>query len=106
VCHPANVEWLKGQLSQIAGDMDNPFAPTIEIVANPMNRIFKRRWVFPPHRFIEYERHDELWAIPLGFGHWEDTDEREFYLINDLMWMRNWLPIIPKNRHVIITNVS
>lgn len=26
-------------------------------------------WVFPKRRFIEYEKSDEVWARPLGYGH-------------------------------------
>ncbi len=28
----------------------------------------RKVWLFPPHRFIEYEPSDEAWARPLGFG--------------------------------------
>lgn len=26
------------------------------------------RWEFPPSKFVSYDRSDEVWARPLGFG--------------------------------------
>lgn len=28
-----------------------------------------RRWQFPESRFVEFDRDDEEWARPLGYGH-------------------------------------
>ena len=32
-----------------------------------------RKWEFPKDRFVEYEKSDEAWARPLGFGKEVDT---------------------------------
>jgi hypothetical protein len=36
-------------------------------------------WKFPEHKFIEYDKKDEEWAIPLGFGKWVDTEKKTTY---------------------------
>jgi hypothetical protein len=39
-----------------------------------------RVWKFPRDPFVTYQKRDEAWAVPLGFGRWED--EPVVYVLN------------------------
>ena|ERR1035437_3703381 len=67
-CHPDVYEQLRNQINQFA----NLQRCRLPLVADPNIPKYDRKWVFPKDRFIEYGPEDFHWAIPLGFGHWED----------------------------------
>jgi hypothetical protein len=82
LCHPDTLEWLKSQFN-------GKHAPSLRHEIHPFTgveirtstycpRFVEHRWwQFPEDRFWEYEKKDEEWAIPLGFGQWVTyiTDE-------------------------------
>lgn len=78
-CHPDNIETIKLIAQKSAGGA----AFSVPIYGNIMCPKYARKWVFPADRFVEYEKKDEAWAIPLGFGHWEETKDPVFYVMHD-----------------------
>lgn len=87
MCHPVNEIYLTATLEKKVGK-GLPLGPPrslygVRFQTNKALPIFVQKWKFPPSRFIEYEKSDEAWAIPLGYGHWVETDERYFVMINE-----------------------
>lgn len=75
ICHPVNYELLK--LAAKTGGI--PMG--MEIRPNPYVPIFVSEWQFPKDwssRWIDYEKSDETWAKPLGYGRQVETNERWF----------------------------
>lgn len=44
---------------------------------------FIQEWVIPPHPWVEYEKSDERWAIPIGYGKYIDTEDRAVLQIDE-----------------------
>lgn len=82
ICHPENFDWLKQHFPAATAPSDG-FLTGIQIIPDPNCPIYQREWVFPRERFVEYEKSDEAWAIPLGFGRWQETKDRVFHVIKD-----------------------
>jgi hypothetical protein len=108
-CHPDNVDYLKNQFDKYEPDYTKEliyYRLGIPVKTDKNLPKYVRRWKFPEHSFVEYEKSDESWAIPLGFGEWVDTEE--IYLLKmDKRWQiyDNYLtPIdIFNNRRYIFT---
>jgi len=77
-CHPCHVETLESLTTGQGGI--RLFG--LKIVPNQFMPKWRRRWVPPYDRFIEYEPSD-TWAERLGMGHYEDTDEPYLLEINE-----------------------
>jgi hypothetical protein len=85
ICHPDNLEALKKAIPPHPYDdsfcyYHDPYG--IEIRTDIHLNKYAQRWQFPVTPFVEYEKSDEAWAIPLGFGKWVDTKDLLFYKIN------------------------
>ena len=47
---------------------------------------FMKKWEFPKDRFVEYEKKDEEWAIPIKYGRWvDDYTQQCILMIEDKM---------------------
>ena len=59
----------------------------IKVNFSPLIPQFKtnRVWVPPKSQFWEMEPKDEIWAAPLGFGHYVNIDERMILAIKNRM---------------------
>jgi hypothetical protein len=79
VCHPVNMPLLK-----MADDFGqkNGLLTGMPVRASDAVPLRARRWEFPKDRFVEYEKSDEKWAIPLGFGKW--VDDGPWFAVVDL----------------------
>ncbi len=87
MCHPDVYEMVKRMVALAFPSTIPALDPCIKIVKSPHVPKYPRKWVWPKDwssRFIEYEKSDEAWAVPLGYGHWEDDTA------NPVVWqMRN-----------------
>lgn len=93
-CHPENYDFLLKNLYEGTGHhtylsnfssykkFDYEFLYGIKIYQDRHLPKCIRRWEFPADKFVEYEKSDEVWAIPLGFGSYVDTSERAFFVID------------------------
>lgn len=57
-----------------------PFSMPASVVASPHLSSTAPTWVPPCDPFVEFEKKDEAWAKPLGFGKMEER--KVFYAIN------------------------
>lgn len=80
-CHPDNVDLLRRFFAASAAKLGlpQPGIPGEELIGNAFVPRTGRRWEFPATPFVEYEKRDEAWAIPLGFGRWVDDGLPVFY---------------------------
>jgi hypothetical protein len=47
----------------------------LPFISSPLVPKHGQKWQFPRDPFVEYEKCDEEWAIPIGYGRWvEDAD--------------------------------
>lgn len=69
VCHPSNLHLL-GQWAASSDRFPNLIG--LPVYTNEACPLRTKKWEFPKERFVEYEKSDEAWAIPLGFGRWVD----------------------------------
>jgi hypothetical protein len=93
ICHPENLKLLKQLVDKETGPINNPFNVGgyfsvygdlfgIKIIADVNCPRFHQKWEFPKHKYIEYEKSDESWCVPLKIGKWVDTDEPLFYVVD------------------------
>lgn len=95
MCHPETLHWFlaavkphievrsTGQWDLMPIKMPFDGLPVRTSAACPK---FHRRWEFPKDwssRFIGYETKDEVWAVPLGYGRWVETEERWLAVIEE-----------------------
>jgi hypothetical protein len=85
-CHPENLKLLKDTTSEPADThfRHYPFGYDygIEIIQDKHLPRYARVWKFPQTPFVEYEKSDEVWAIPIGFGRWVETEDPVYYIID------------------------
>jgi hypothetical protein len=85
ICHPDNLARFsdlvkkESHLSDAAGNVVALCG--MEVRALPWVPLTSRKWVFPTERFVAYGKGDEAWAIPLGFGRWEESPV--FYVVDE-----------------------
>ncbi len=83
-CHPDNAKLLArefGVSSPSSLSLVGMFAG-INIQTSEFIPKFHRRWVPPKGRFWECEQSDRDWCEKIGWGHWEDTTDPVFYMID------------------------
>lgn len=45
---------------------------------------FHKTWEFPKSPHVQYDKSDEKWAIPMGFGKWVETCDRVVFGIDEV----------------------
>lgn len=88
-CHPDHVEDVRRFLATMKSDIGLPFLDE-EIIGHEFMPKTARCWEFPKTPFVQYERKDEAWAVPLGFGRWVDDDRPVFYRMRVDAGVGNW----------------
>lgn len=97
-CHPNNYNLLLDGLRQQTQEWygtplhfikyDHTFS--LDVIKDRYVPEFARKWIFPADRFVEYEKSDEVWAIPIGFGKYVDTKDPVFYVIDQAIFGWNY----------------
>lgn len=78
LCHPDNLDLIRRFFVAAAAELGmSPIDE--EIIGHEWVPKSRPRWKFPETPFVKYERSDEAWAIPLGFGRWVDDGRAVFY---------------------------
>ncbi len=78
-CHPANADHLRQRFREHFWPECPPTLFSghgVDIHTSPHLPRWHKRWEFPATPFVEYEKSDERWAVPLGFGRWVDDTSR------------------------------
>ena len=85
ICHPENFKLLLESFPK-QEYTSNGYIFGIDIIQNEHLPIYFQEWRFPADPYVEYEKSDEVWAIPLRFGYYQDTLDRAFFIIDKVMF--------------------
>lgn len=81
--HPATYRMVVDHVAK--GEMPLPSIGGIPIYVNECLPIWNQKWQFPKDPFVDYEKSDEAWAKPIGYGSSVDDIGNHF-----IMGMNDW----------------